>query len=297
MRNSTRLLAFMLLPIVLGAPVRPAHAHPPGAGSGSYTLHVEDESGTRLCNFEQGEQVFVLGSHGRRYNLVLQNHTARRVEAVVTVDGRDVVTGREGDFVNGRGYVLAPYATLRIEGFRKSMDEVAAFRFSTPEASYSARMGTPEHVGVIGAAFFPERVVPPRPRWYGHEYESKRRSAPSTGSRAEAAPSAAPAQEAHAQRAPAADKSARGAADDRESASTSVGAVNNLGTEYGESRDSRVQEVRFERASRTSPALVSVLRYDNRAGLLARGIEIEPRHVSYREPNPFPHNRFAPAPP
>lgn len=294
MRNSTRLLAFLLLPFVLGAPVRPAHAHPPGAGSGAYSLHVEDESGSRLCSFEQGEQVFVLGSHGQRYNLVLQNHTARRVEAVVTVDGRDVVTGREGDFVNGRGYVLAPYATLRIEGFRKSMDEVAAFRFSTPEASYSARMGTPEHVGVIGAAFFPERVVPPRPRWYGYENESRRRAAPSGAARGEAAPSAAPAQESSAQSAPTRDKRARGAADDRESAS--VGARNNLGTEYGETRDSRVQEVRFERASRSSPALVSVLRYDNRAGLLARGIELERRYVSYREPNPFPHNRFAPPP-
>jgi len=48
-----------------------------------------------------------------------------------------------------------------------------------------------------------------------------------------------------------------------------------LGTQFGEAQDSRVFETSFVRAT-TSPAWVSELRYDDRAGLLARGIPIDP---------------------
>ena len=51
---------------------------------------------------------------------------------------------------------------------------------TSPEGSYSSQMGTPENVGVIGVAIFPERVHPmllrprpqqlaPRPRRYGYD--------------------------------------------------------------------------------------------------------------------------------
>src|SRR5262245_34865046 len=91
----------------------PAQAHPPRAGA-PYSIDVEDEYGAPLRTFEHDGERFVLGSYGRRYVVVLRNHSARRVEAVVSVDGRDVVSGHVGDFTRERGYVLAPYATVRI---------------------------------------------------------------------------------------------------------------------------------------------------------------------------------------
>jgi hypothetical protein len=269
----------------------PAAAHPPRP-SDPYTIEVQDEWGSPLRTFEHAGQLFVLGSYGQRYAIVITNRTARRVEAVVSVDGRDVVSGNVGDFVRERGYVLGPYATLRIDGFRRSLDEVAAFRFSTPEGSYSSRMGTPENVGVIGAAFFPERVR-----------REPRRQLPQ--------PLAAPVPEARSRGAADGDDLAdlsseaeRSAASAEAKAGASYApaapSVNNLGTEYGESRTSYVEEVRFVRASSDKPAYVAVLHYDNAAGLTARGIELEPRRYSYREPrqpDPFPRNRFAPPPP
>jgi len=270
----------------------PAAAHPPS--SYPYSITVEDEHGSPLRTFDHEGQRFVLGSHGQRYTLVLRNHSGRRVEAVVSVDGRDVVSGRVADFVRERGYVLAPYATLRIEGFRKSFSEVAAFRFSTPEGSYSARMGTPENVGVIGAAFFPERVRPrpqPRPLAASPDTEYGRDHASSTGESRAAGKSAPQRSAAEAA------ESSRGAAADSYASAPAAPSVNNLGTEYGESRDSQVEEVSFVRASPSKPAAVSVMRYDNARGLAARGIELEPRRYSYREPQAFPHNRFAPPPP
>lgn len=263
----------------------PASAHP-RYSSYPYSIAVEDEYGNSLRTFDHGGERFVLGNYGKRYNIVVRNHSGQRVEAVVSVDGRDVVSGRVADFVRERGYVLEPYGTLRIEGFRKSFEQVAAFRFSTPSQSYSSRMGTPENVGVIGAAFFPERVRPaPRPlaapapaaEYRRREAAKSRTTTPRRSARAPAA-----AERTHD-------------SDPRDSGGASARA-NNLGTEYGETRDSRVEEVAFVRASAQKPAVVTALRYDNAAGLRARGIEIEPR-VSYREPDPFPRNRFAPPPP
>jgi len=273
----------------------PASAHPPRAGA-PYSIDIEDEYGTPLRTFEHGGELFVLGGYGQRYVVVLRNQTGRRVEAVVTVDGRDVVSGSTGDFVRERGYVLGPYATLRIDGFRKSYEEVAAFRFSTPEGSYSSRMGTPENVGVIGAAFFPERVRrEPRPQPQPMaapypEYSRRRDADPSSASPQRGAASGEA--ERSADRAEAKSAESLGSA-------AAAPSVNNLGTEYGETRSSHVEEVRFVRASSDKPAYVTVLRYDNATGLAARGIEIEPRRYSYRDPqpNPFPRNRFAPPPP
>ncbi|HEX9050561.1 MAG TPA: hypothetical protein VF841_08525, partial [Anaeromyxobacter sp.] len=47
-----------------------------------------------------------------------------------------------------------------------------------------------------------------------------------------------------------------------------------LGTEFGEERASAVTRVSFERAS-GSPEAVLTLRYDDRAGLVALGIDLD----------------------
>ena len=59
-----------------------------------------------------------------------------------------------------RGYVIAPYGEVTIDGFRTSLDQVATFRFSSVRDSYAGRKGQDRNVGVIGVAFFPEREHP-----------------------------------------------------------------------------------------------------------------------------------------
>lgn len=299
-----------------------ASAHPRGP-SAAYIVTAEDESGRELRTFHHGGQTFVLGSYGERYNIRVRNRTARRVEAVVTVDGRDVITGEVGDFVDGRGYIIGPYDEVLIEGFRQSLDAVAAFRFSNPEDSYSARMGTPQHVGIIGVAIFPERahrpIARPRPRKHsprtsplrrGYDYEEDALGGSGRGASPSAEADAAPTP----QSSPRARKGESSAGADRlmspyaaEGSATRADGYaerrqrpqQNLGTEYGETRHSAVREVTFRRADRRHPASIITLRYDDRDGLLARGIRIHPPYprVSRREPDPFPNSRFAPPPP
>lgn len=126
------------------------------AGGGAVTIAIKDASGSPLEALRVGDRTLVIGQAGQRYSIVLTNHTNHRFESVVTVDGLDVVNGKPGALDN-RGYVLNPFATLEIEGFRQSASAVAAFRFAAVGESYAAQTGSARNVGVIGAAFFSER--------------------------------------------------------------------------------------------------------------------------------------------
>jgi hypothetical protein len=125
-------------------------------GGGAVTISVRDASGEPLEAVHVGDRTFVVGQAGQRYSIVLQNHSSHRFEAVGTVDGLDVINGKPGT-LESRGYVLLPFATLEIEGFRTSTAQVAAFRFAAVADSYAAQTGSARNVGVIGLAFFAER--------------------------------------------------------------------------------------------------------------------------------------------
>ncbi|MBX3206458.1 MAG: hypothetical protein KF764_15395 [Labilithrix sp.] len=130
--------------------------HDVPAGGGAVTIAIKDASGNPLEAVRAGDRTLVVGQAGQRYSVVLTNHTSHRFESVVTVDGLDVINGKPGTAEN-RGYVLLPFATLEIEGFRQSSNAVAAFRFAAVGESYAAQTGSARNVGVIGVALFGER--------------------------------------------------------------------------------------------------------------------------------------------
>ena len=126
------------------------------AADGAVTVSIRDGNGDALETARIGDRTYIVGQAGQRYNITLQNRTQHRFEAVATVDGLDVINGKTGTLDN-RGYVLMPFATLEIEGFRQSQEAVASFRFGAVADSYAAQTGSARNVGVIGIAFFSER--------------------------------------------------------------------------------------------------------------------------------------------
>jgi hypothetical protein len=126
------------------------------AARGAITIRVVDERGAPLPTFAGGGRSYVLGNDGARYAIRIENSSGARFEAVTTVDGLDVIDGQPGSFEK-RGYLLAPWSTVEIDGFRRSQDDVAAFRFGRVRDSYAARRGNDRNVGVIGVAVFQER--------------------------------------------------------------------------------------------------------------------------------------------
>ncbi|MFO0676336.1 MAG: hypothetical protein U0169_07370 [Polyangiaceae bacterium] len=126
---------------------------------GAVTVALRDAGGSDLPGIARGDRTYVVGRAGDRYTIALQNRTRYRFEIVATVDGLDVVNGKTGSYGN-RGYVLDPYTSFEIEGFRKSETEVAAFRFGRVADSYAAEKGDARNVGVVGVAVFADKSMP-----------------------------------------------------------------------------------------------------------------------------------------
>ncbi len=268
-----------------------AHAR---SGS-SYTVDLLCEG--RACpETRAGRTRWVMGELGERYVIRVTNRSDRWTEAVVTVDGRDVVNGSSGSYSN-RGYLIAPWDSVDIEGFRVSTSEVAAFRFTTVSDSYAGRVDGGRNAGVVGVAFFPERERPrprptPRPLYERRgDYEPEPEPDDDYGygpkDRGAEAPAATPSAEKSAGHGRA-ESRARGLGDRARPSRRQ-----NMGTQYGERRSSVVDEVEFTRASPTRPSSVVSIRYDDRRGLLAAGIT--PPRV-WTEPPPRA-TRFVPPPP
>lgn len=127
-----------------------------GSGATRVLISLIDEHGRSLPAYHLNGRAYVLGQPGRRYSIRIENQSPDRFEAVVSVDGLDVVDGREASLAK-RGYLVDPGETTTIEGFRTSTSEVAAFRFGAVGTSYAAQTtGSARNVGVVGVALFAE---------------------------------------------------------------------------------------------------------------------------------------------
>ncbi len=312
-------LATLCASVLVGSP-QVAEAHephviapysPPAVGR-DVSVSVESPHAGALTSHWQSGSMYVEGRIGERYNIRLTNNSGERVEAVVTVDGRDVVSGEIGNYRTQRGYVLDPYDSVVIEGYRQSLDYVAAFRFADIHASYSTLRGTPQNVGVIGVAVFKEAgrrrahrkrtpVQPPHHHYYSPYGDGRASSAPSrSGGSAPAAESSADSMgyggaTTSAKRSKSRTHGSRGY-------SRPAPAPNRLGTEYCETTYSSVRETSFKRRNKRSPDQVSTIYYDSREGLRARGIRVDPPVYHYAPPPqpypaPFPEVGYAPPPP
>lgn len=274
------------------SPRLPNGGVPLRAYAGGYELQVLID-GVPAAAYEHAGETYVLGQLGARYTLRVVNHTGRRIEAVLSVDGRDAIDGKPADFRNKRGYLVPAWGSVDVDGWRLSRAEVAAFRFSTVPDSYAARTGSAREVGVVGVAVFPERIVRPRPvyvtppyyynyqppRWPGGGYGDLKKSAPSADASSGAAEgsgrsrSAAPmADEPPAPASPAPSSRMDGLA---EREANRAARRPGLGTEFGEAVNSPVQQVAFVRASASSPSVLLGARYNDRDGLLALGIDLD----------------------
>lgn len=271
-----RVFSALLLMSAACAGARSADAYPGEvASAGSYSFEVVDAWGSPLRSFSHAGRTYVLGGEGQRYKIVVRNHSGRRVEAVVSIDGRDAIDGRPANW-SKPGYIVPPWGQVTIDGFRVSMKDVAAFRFAPVADSYAAQMGNDRNVGVIGVAVFSERAPPPPPRpvYRREQYYGDARPVPSEdrAAKKDAAPSAG-AGRGTADSAGAAEKSAapKGEAGRTYEPADRPG----LGTAFGERTHSPVSQVEFQRARPGYPDVVLGARYNDRGGLLALGIDVD----------------------
>ena len=222
---------------------------------------VDRDTAQVLPEYRHRGRGWVAGTPGHRYAVRLTNTTGERVLVVLSVDGVNAVSGQTAA-PSQAGYVLGPWESTEIGGWRKSLDDIAQFVFTDLPDSYAARTGRPDNVGVVGIAVFRERWQRPLP-------------AP--------APPVAAAPQAKA-----------GASADRAMAMEAM--PQRIGTGHGQRERAPVGQTTFERASNT-PQQLSELRYDSVDALVAMGVL--PRRYQARAgqpPRAFP-NQYVADPP
>lgn len=164
------------------------------------------------------------------------------------------MNGKKGNYDSG-GYIVPVHGYVNIRGWRLSNDEVAKFYFAEFAKSYAAQMDQPDNVGVIGVAIFKKKMLRSGSSFSLFSFAPTDRS----------------------------PKSFYGG-----------GTKTNqtIGTGFGERTEHRVQNVQFEREA--SSIVVLALHYDEREGLVDRGVIMKPAD---KIANPFPAESGCQPPP
>lgn len=260
-------------------------------------------------------QYYVAGRPGARYAIAVRNNTGERILAVMSVDGVNIISGETAG-VNQTGYVFGPGESGEIAGWRKSQSRIAAFEFTALSASYAARTGRPDQVGVIGVALFRERLpvaIAPAPvapcgrwNWWRSCDREKNEQAPASEEKRSAdSPASAGVLSDPANKSKSAAEMARRAPGEPSSTPPVAGKQmlprqpERLGTGHGASETSVAEQTTFERKSNSPDEIISI-RYDSTENLVAMGVL--PRSVLAGprvEPRPFPasNSGFVPDPP
>jgi hypothetical protein len=281
---------------------------------------IDRNTGQPLQVWRHDGRLFVAGQTGAGYCLRVTNHTGRRVLAILSVDGVNIYDGKTADY-DDDGYVYNPYQTYDQCGWRKSLNEVAAFSFTPLPNAYAARTGRPAEVGVIGMAVFYEKVEPPPPP----PAVSAQPAPPPVSYRV--APPQAPPASTYGPSAVAGVVNFRTAPDApappppitvkpaekviappppprsapppppslaRPPAAQEAQRSEKLGTAHGALETSMMVLVDFKRATPV-PAFIRQVEYDSRENLIAAGVILPPE----RHPDAFPAspNGFVPDPP
>lgn len=113
-------------------------------------------NGRPMRTYSHQGMFFIESREDTEYTIEIKNNNWFRVEAVVSVDGLSVITGNPASKADS-GYIVNGNDKLVIKGFRKSNDEVGAFKFTKKERSYAAEKGDKSNVGVIAVAIHREK--------------------------------------------------------------------------------------------------------------------------------------------
>ncbi len=233
------------------------------------------------------DKTYFQAFRGKNYSLVVRNTSPERVGVLIAVDGLNVVNGERTGLSNREAmYVLDPYESATIQGWRTSLKNVRRFVFVDEERSYATRTGQDNgDMGWIRVLSFREKQE--RVTWRDDRPRVRDRSnLDDRGGRAEGGETRERAAEPRSNAAPAPSMGESSRGDLR--AQKAPGA-NYLappsdaapGTGWGDSRWDPVSRTHFTAMPAATDHLV--LRYEYAAGLRALGIFPRERRVFERE--------------
>jgi hypothetical protein len=230
----------------------------------------------------QAYRAYLEAERDARYRIRITNPTGGRVGVVVTVDGRNIISGARSELENSEPmYILASRDTQEFSGWRANLNEVNEFYFTDWKSSYAEAFGDASARGVIAVAVYREK-------------QSKKQLFREQERRAgSAARSPAPSADAP-------ENQSDSAAEARDSSAEPSSAAGNrakkteradAGTGYGDRRFEHAMEVAFEADARASQRVF--LKYEWRETLCSK------RLLSCEDPpnRLWPNSTYGFAPP
>jgi hypothetical protein len=132
-----------LLMALAGAPVCGHHAEQ-AENAGSWVSVSVTLDGRTVPLYAASSRWYLEARAGANYEIALSNRTGERLGVVLDVDGLNVISGdieaRPASKL-GRMYVLDPWGSVTVRGWRTSLEAVRRFVFVDEKASYAARAG------------------------------------------------------------------------------------------------------------------------------------------------------------
>lgn len=191
---------------------------------------------------------------GSSYELVFNNQTGERLGVGVSVDGLNVISGEPDSLQSpGRMYILGPWESTTIRGWRTSLQDVRRFTFVDERRSYAARSGhSTSKLGWVEVAVYRERMPVGRIKDLSEDNSRRERDA--------------------AKGAPAAGAQAASRAEEREARNDG----SYPGTGWGSSTEDHARVVAFDPMPVAADRIT--LRYEYRSGLVALGVLPEWRY-------------------
>jgi hypothetical protein len=113
-------------------------------------------NGHKVDEYLKDGKVYIEARKDTKYTIKIKNNSWKKILAVPTVDGLSVINGKEASF-NSPGYIIQPYSSTTIDGWRKNDSEVAEFYFSDMKKSYATKVEKAGNQGVIGVAIYSEK--------------------------------------------------------------------------------------------------------------------------------------------
>jgi hypothetical protein len=286
-------------------------------------------NGSRCKQYNHNGKIFIEAKQGSEYAIEVKNNVWKRILAVCSVDGLDILNGKAA-VQDGPGYVINGLNSAKFDGFRVSDEKVAKFIFDYKGSSYAASKGdgSEKNVGVIGIRLFDEKFVPPPPPteihhhhhhnhdhwhphyptypsyptiWCDHTYSTSCDSLGTDNSLGDAFGGNLSLSGNGAIGASCNNISAKGMTQKLAgepvramfmSANLDQARGFDMGTKWGEAKESRVVEVDFERGSLV---LNTNIYYASRQSLLEMGVPLgNEKQVSF--PEPFVDSKYAKPP-
>ena len=107
-------------------------------------VQIRTNGGTAPLFFRPGadDRHYFQAFKGRNYSIFVRNTTGQRVGVLLAVDGINVVNGERSSLSRNEPlYVLDPWESAEITGWRTSLKDVRRFVFVDEQRSYAERTG------------------------------------------------------------------------------------------------------------------------------------------------------------